>query len=66
MFFRQMHSVLNNFLGVVRGHDFMDVSVPRGGEKDLGAVIKPMSPVLDQGNQLWAFLTCTFKNYKNR
>ena len=43
VFEREIHSVLNHSLGVVRGHDFMDVSGPRGEEKDLGGVIKCMS-----------------------
>lgn len=47
-FEREIHSVLNNSSGVVRGHDFMDVFGPRGEEKDLGEVIKPITPVLDQ------------------
>ena len=47
-FEREIHSVLNNSLGVVRGHDFMDVFGPTGEEKDLGEVIKPTPPVLDR------------------
>ena len=43
VFEREIHSVLNHSLGVVRGHDFMDVSGPRGEEKGLGGLIKCMS-----------------------
>ena len=45
VFEREIHSVLNHSLGVVRGHDFMDVSGPRGEEEDLGGVIKCIASV---------------------
>ena len=45
VFEREIHSVLNHSLGVVRGHDFMEVSGPRGEERDLGGVIKCIASV---------------------